>query len=125
MRGAARWSRIRASCARGEERRHDRPAHPRGDAAHPLDPLTEEEIAAAAAVLRRDQGVGERWRFASIELREPAKAVVRAFAPGDPIRRAAEVICWNRDDGRAYKALVSLTEDRVTAWEHRPGSSPT
>jgi primary-amine oxidase len=92
--------------------------------AHPLDPLTEEEITAAAAVLRRDQDVGERWRFASIELREPAKAVVRAFAPGDPIRRAAEVICWNRDDGRAYKALVSLTEERVTAWEHRPGEQP-
>ena len=83
-------------------------------ATHPLDPLSEAEIAAAAAILRRDQGVGERWRFASIELREPPKAVARDHAPGDAIARAAEVICWNRDDGRAYKALVSLTEDSRT-----------
>ena len=102
------------------------PADPgrRDDAAHPLDPLSAGEIAAAAAILRRDQGVGERWRFASIELKEPSKAVVRGFAPGDPIARAAEAICWNREDGRAYKALVSLTEDRVERWEHRPGEQP-
>ena len=44
---------------------------------HPLDPLSADEIRQAAAILRRDRGVGERWRFASIELREPAKDVVR------------------------------------------------
>ena len=44
---------------------------------HPLDPLSAEEISLAAAILRREQGVGERWRFASIELREPSKATVR------------------------------------------------
>jgi primary-amine oxidase len=30
-------------------------------------------------------------------------------------------VCWNRDDGRTYKARVALDDDRVTAWEHRPG----
>jgi Cu2+-containing amine oxidase len=35
---------------------------------HPLDPLSADEIRAAAAILRRDKGVTERWRFASIEL---------------------------------------------------------
>ena len=49
--------------------------------AHPLDPLSADEIRQAAAILRRDQGVGERWRFASIELREPSKEAVRDFAP--------------------------------------------
>ena len=44
---------------------------------HPLDPLSADEIRTAAAILRREQGVGERWRFASIELREPSKATVR------------------------------------------------
>ena len=38
---------------------------------HPLDPLSADEFRHAAAVLRREQGVDERWRFASIELREP------------------------------------------------------
>jgi primary-amine oxidase len=80
---------------------------------HPLDPLTAEEISTAAAILRREQGVGERWRFASIELREPSKAVVHDFAAGDPIAREAVAICWNRDDGQVYKARVALGEDRV------------
>ena len=43
-------------------------------AQHPLDPLSEEEFRLTAAILRRDQGLAETWRFASIELREPAKA---------------------------------------------------
>ena len=88
---------------------------------HPLDPLTADEFRAAAAVLRRDRGVDERWRFASIELREPAKDVVRAFTTGDPIRREARVTCWNRDEGTTYKALVSLTDDAVLSWEAVPG----
>ncbi len=35
---------------------------------HPLDPLTADEISRAAAIVRRDRGVGDGWRFASIEL---------------------------------------------------------
>ncbi|MGY1710811.1 primary-amine oxidase [Geodermatophilus sp. SYSU D00758] len=89
--------------------------------AHPLDPLTADEFRAAAGILRRDRGVDERWRFASIELREPAKDVVRAFRPGDPIRREARVTCWSRDEGTPYKALVSLTDDAVLSWEAQPG----
>ncbi|MGH2968560.1 MAG: primary-amine oxidase [Solirubrobacteraceae bacterium] len=91
---------------------------------HPLDPLTADEISAAAAILRRDRGVTDRWRFASIELREPSKQAVRDHRPGDPITREATVICWNRDDGNVYKARVELTGDRVTAWEHRPDGQP-
>jgi primary-amine oxidase len=99
--------------------------------AHPLDPLTADEFRAAATVLRRDKGVDERWRFASIELREPAKDIVRSFAPGDPIRREARVTCWSRDEGTTYKALVLLpdghtteghtTDGRVLSWEAVPG----
>ena len=49
---------------------------------HPLDPLTAEEIRRAAAIVRRDRGVGDGWRFASIELREPAKADLPSLEPG-------------------------------------------
>jgi primary-amine oxidase len=89
--------------------------------AHPLDPLSADEFRAAAAVLRRDMGVDEGWRFASIELREPAKDVVRGFSPGDPIRREARVTCWSRAEGTPYKAVVSLTDDAVVSWEAVPG----
>ena len=57
---------------------------------HPLDPLSADEISRAAGILRRDQGVGERWRFASIELREPPKQTVREYTDDDPIDREAD-----------------------------------
>jgi len=92
--------------------------------AHPLDPLSAEEFRQVAAILRRERGVGARWRFASIELVEPGKDALRAFQPGQPIRRDAHAVCWNRDDGQAYRAVVSLTDGTVAAWEHLPGQHP-
>jgi len=91
---------------------------------HPLDPLSAEELRQAAAVVRRDRGVGEGWRFASIELREPAKADLPALESGELARREAVVVCWNRAGGQAYRAVVSLTGDEVTAWAHLPGQQP-
>ena len=92
--------------------------------AHPLDPLTAEEIRQAAAILRRDREVGvvgSGWRFASIELKEPGKA---ALAAGEATGRDAIVVCWDRSDGQAYRAVVSLAGDAVTSWEHLPGQQP-
>jgi primary-amine oxidase len=89
---------------------------------HPLDPLATEEIGEVAAVLRRDRAVEPpRWRFASIELAEPDKADLRDGRS----RREARAVCWNRDDGRAYRAVVSLVPAAaVTAWEELPGVQP-
>ena len=95
---------------------------------HPLDPLTAEEIRQAAAILERDRGVGATWRFASIELKEPAKAALALMEAdsraGQPVSREAIVVCWDRTDGQAYRATVSLTGDNVTTWEHLPGQQP-
>ena len=91
---------------------------------HPLDPLSADEIRQAVAVLRRDQGVRDRWRIASIELREPAKPALRGYDDGIACPREARVVCWNRDDGSAYGALVSLSEDRVVQWRHEPDGQP-
>ena len=89
--------------------------------AHPLDPLSAGEIRQAAAILRRDRGVGAGWRFASIDLVEPAKDVLAA---GAAVAREAVVVCWDRADGRAWRAVVSLTGDAVTAWADLPGQQP-
>jgi primary-amine oxidase len=75
-------------------------------------------------VLRRDRAVGDRWRFAGIELAEPHKTALASWRPGEPLPREACVTCWNRDDGQAYTATVSLTRDEVTAFDHRPGVQP-
>ena len=99
---------------------------PAPGAAHPspvihFDPLTSDEIRGAVAILRRDHGVGDRWRFAGIELAEPDKASLLGWRPGEPVIRQARITCWNAEDGRTYTATVSLTGDEVTGFEHRPG----
>jgi primary-amine oxidase len=80
--------------------------------------LTAEEFRQVAAVLKRQRDVDERWRLASIELREPAKG-----AP-EPVAREALVVCWNREDNQAYRAVVSLTAGAVADWRHLPGQHP-
>jgi primary-amine oxidase len=74
-----------------------------------------------AQIVRHDRGIGDSWRFASIELAEPAK---EALAVGQVSGREALAVCWDRTDGQAYRAVVSLTGRAVTSWEHLPGQQP-
>ena len=91
--------------------------------AHPLDPLTADEISLVAAALRQQQGVRDGWRFASIELAEPEKRELAAGRGG--IARTAHAVCWNTADGQAYRATVTLPAGAVTHWQHLPGISRT
>ena len=89
---------------------------------HPLDPLTADEISQVAATLRGRRGVADGWRYASIELAEPAKDQLPAAEASGA--RSATVICWNTGDGQAFRAEVSLPAGEVTRWEHLPGHQP-
>ncbi len=67
---------------------------------HPLDPLAPDEIRHAAAILRRERGVGRGLadrvhRAAGAEPRRSS----RAFAAGDSIVREAWVVCCDRARG--------------------------
>jgi primary-amine oxidase len=92
--------------------------------AHPLDPLTAAEIREVTAILRRERGVEPpRWRFASVELAEPPKEQLREASDGSPDREALAV-CWNTEQGTAYRAVVSLTSAGLARWEELPGIQP-
>jgi primary-amine oxidase len=90
-------------------------------AAHPLDPLSPAEYQRTAAILRRDQGITDSWRFASIELKEPAKAAVKAWKPGDAVPRRSLSILWDRQTNQTYEAVVDVAGDRIDSWTHQPG----
>ncbi|HEY2314591.1 MAG TPA: primary-amine oxidase [Streptosporangiaceae bacterium] len=90
--------------------------------AHALDPLDANEIRHVATALREKKGVDLTWRFASIELVEPAKGELASGTAG--MGRAAHVICWNTADGHAYRSLVSLPAGDITRWEELPGLQP-
>ena len=55
-------------------------------------------------------------------MREPDKAELRAFDEhGTVPARRATVVCFQRAENATYKAVVSLTEDRVESFDHVPG----
>lgn len=89
---------------------------------HPLDPLAAAEFTAASAILAREHGVGEGWRFASIELVEPAKSAIRAFeADGTVPDRRARLVVLNRAENSTWVGVVSLADGALLDWATVPG----
>ena len=93
-------------------------------AQHPLEPLTSDEFRLTSNLLRRDEALTESWRFISIELKEPSKADMRAWRPGDPVPRVAFVVLLNREDNATFEAVVDLVDEKVLSWTHVPGVTP-
>ena len=81
--------------------------------AHPLDPLSREEISRASAILKDGPAAAESFRFISVELREPDKELLRS---GAATAREADAVLVNRAEGRAYEAIVDLDSGIVSKW---------
>src|SRR3954470_24668451 len=77
-----------------------------GAPAHPLDPLSAEEIDTVIAALRHAGDVDADTRFALIGLDEPEKPALLAWRPGQPFLRKAFVIA--RRERTVYEAVVDL-----------------
>jgi len=75
--------------------------------AHPMDPLTADEILAAANILLQGRAAQPGAIFQSIELREPAKSEVLAFRRGAAPSRSATV--FFRQNKRSFKSAVNLS----------------
>jgi primary-amine oxidase len=92
---------------------------------HPLDPLSGEEIVAAARAIRSWHACPPDLRFAVIALHEPGKHDLRA-AERTPTRieRLAEVIGYARASRETIEAVVSLDADEVRSWRTRRDVQP-
>jgi primary-amine oxidase len=91
---------------------------------HPLEPLTAEEITTAVSIVRRERALSQYFRFACVTLNEPPKDIVLNFQPGDGIEREAFIVLLDNETGMTYEAIVSLTQEKVTSWQHIPGVQP-
>ena len=76
-------------------------------ATHPMDPLTADEILAAANILLQGRAAQPGAIFQSIELREPPKAEVLAFRRGSAPSRSAMV--FYRQNKQSFKSIVNLS----------------
>jgi primary-amine oxidase len=88
-------------------------------ARHPHDALTWDEHWAALQVLRAAGKYDDETRFNRVTLKEPDKAFVLAWRPGQPLKRAAEIV--GKQDKAAFEAVVDLEARRLVSWSERPG----
>src|ERR1700730_17169349 len=93
--------------------------------AHPLEPLTADEIGLASEIVRSERNLRrEQVRFISVSLHEPPKDAVLGFTSDSALEREAFVILLDRAQRNTYEAIVSLTSGRITTWRHVPDTQP-
>jgi primary-amine oxidase len=89
-----------------------------GAAAHPLDPLSSDEIMTAVGVLRDAGLVDAATRFPLIDLDEPDKSEVMGWKPGQPEFRKAFVVA--RRERTVHEGVVDLAGRKVERWQSIP-----
>jgi primary-amine oxidase len=97
---------------------------PAGVVAHPLEPLSADEIATAVAILRDERDLPESIRFSYVALDEPAKDELDAYVPGSAVERRAATVLIDRATGTVSEAVVSITDGAVRSWRDRSDVQP-
>jgi CO/xanthine dehydrogenase Mo-binding subunit len=91
--------------------------------AHPLDPLTADEIRTAAAIAKSDARLAKA-AFASVVLQEPSKADVIASISGRfTVARQARIVAMV--DRSVFEAVVDLDTRQVASIVERRGVEPS
>jgi primary-amine oxidase len=85
-------------------------------ASHPLDLVTEAEIAIAAQIVKTDPRFPESALFAHLRLREPHKSGVLGFVPGAPVDREVEAVLVPPGELLAHEVVVSVTDGVIREW---------
>ncbi len=93
-------------------------------AAHPLEPLTADEITTAVAIIRRDQQPAGDLRYPVLALQEPTKAELQRFAQGETIARRVAAVVLDRNSQRSFEATVDLTQRKLVHWNPLPNVHP-
>ncbi|HVZ38712.1 MAG TPA: primary-amine oxidase [Candidatus Kapabacteria bacterium] len=91
---------------------------------HPLDPLSADEINAAARIIRTAPGFPADALFSTIVLHEPSKDFVLSFHPGMPFGREAFAIVMDRPNNRTFEAIADLRAEHLLSWKEIPRVQP-
>lgn len=91
---------------------------------HPLDPLSGSEITNAVEILKAAGKLHADARFATIELKEPAKEEVLRWQPGSPFSRRAFAILYYRATNQTFESVSDLETGQVVSWKEIHGVQP-
>lgn len=91
---------------------------------HPFDPLDEQEIEKAVAIIRKEHS---SVAFNAITLYEPPKAVMLKWVK-DPEHtprphRVADVVCIGKGS-KVFDGLVDLTDGKILSWSQTDDVQP-
>lgn len=91
---------------------------------HPLDPLTEEEIALTTRILNDSGRMTDKMRRMAYSLQEPAKEEVLAYHEGQQLPREVFVVIRDHERRLTIEALVNLNEQSIRSWRERNDVQP-
>jgi primary-amine oxidase len=91
---------------------------------HPYDPLTADEIVAAAAAVRARHPELANPRFPIVRAVHPGKDAVRRWDRVSALPRGAFLVIYDREHGATYEAEVDLASGDVAGWTAIPGVQP-
>ena len=91
---------------------------------HPLDPLTADEIRAAATLLTAAPQFPAGAQFAVIVLKEPPKSEVLNYTAGASFGRQAFAVILDGRGNRTFEAIVDLIAQRLTSWREVKNVQP-
>ena len=91
---------------------------------HPFDPLSEQEIEKAVAIIRKEHS---QVAFNAVTLYEPPKAVMLKWVK-DPEHtprphRVADVVCIGKGS-IVFDGLVDLTDSKILSWSQTDDVQP-
>ncbi|MGY1840215.1 MULTISPECIES: primary-amine oxidase [unclassified Modestobacter] len=92
--------------------------------AHPLDPLSADEITQVAQIFRAAHPDATGTRFSSIELHEPTHEELRGLTTDTQVERRAFAVIRDVEQRKTLEAVVSLTEGTVRDVRHVPDAQP-
>ncbi|WP_418140689.1 primary-amine oxidase [Marinobacter sp. MA] len=89
-----------------------------GSKAHPLDPLSAEEITTAANAVKASKHWKDTIRFTQIRLADPSKEKVWEWSFGEGHDFSRQAIFTVVDGRKVYEGTVDLDSESVVAWKH-------
>lgn len=93
-------------------------------AAHPLDPLTADEILRTFTTIKRARNLAPATFLPLVKLSEPSKSFLQSWTPGQPFPRKSFANVFDRNANKLYEAVVDLATNTLDSYAQKVGAQP-